>query len=220
VGDGHGANVQNLMETAIASPAGATLATAIGLMSDVAFFGASAGAHVDIITSMRVGAPRRKDGATAGTAGTSYGLFVEQVDASAVGAAGAFSLYVAGGVSRFAGRVDVSGTIANDGAGPMVLNAGYSTADGAVLELNKTGGGGYITAKMPTPSAEFLFHDGTTQTFGITRTGMPRWWAAGNAQTTVGAAGAAAALPAAPSKYFKVQDSAGTTFVIPAYTAA
>ncbi len=47
-----------------------------------------------------------------------------------------------------------------------------------------------------------------------------RWGVAGLMQTTVGAAGAAAALPATPSKYFKVQDETGTTFVIPGYAAA
>jgi hypothetical protein len=42
---------------------------------------------------------------------------------------------------------------------------------------------------------------------------------AANAQTTVGAAGGASALPATPTKYLKVKDSAGTTLVIPAYAA-
>ena len=46
---------------------------------------------------------------------------------------------------------------------------------------------------------------------------QPQWATAGDAQTTVGAAGGASALPATPSKYFKVQDSSGTVFVIPAY---
>lgn len=36
-------------------------------------------------------------------------------------------------------------------------------------------------------------------------------------QTTVGAAGAASALPATPTKYLKVQDNTGATYVIPAY---
>lgn len=39
-------------------------------------------------------------------------------------------------------------------------------------------------------------------------------------QATVGAAGAAAALPATPSKYLKVKDETGTTFVVPAFLAA
>jgi hypothetical protein len=47
-----------------------------------------------------------------------------------------------------------------------------------------------------------------------------RWGSAGLIQTTVGAAGAAAALPATPSKYLKIQDETGATFVVPAYAAA
>ena len=42
-------------------------------------------------------------------------------------------------------------------------------------------------------------------------------WAAANEQTTVGAAGAASALPATPTKYLKVIDSTGATLIIPAY---
>lgn len=47
-----------------------------------------------------------------------------------------------------------------------------------------------------------------------------RWGVSGLIQTTVGAAGAASALPATPSKYLKVQDDLGVTYVIPAYAAA
>lgn len=43
---------------------------------------------------------------------------------------------------------------------------------------------------------------------------------ASQAQTTVGAAGGASALPATPTKYFKVVDSAGTELIIPAYAAS
>lgn len=51
-------------------------------------------------------------------------------------------------------------------------------------------------------------------------TSGPRWFVSGLEQTTVGAAGAASALPATPTKYLKVKDSAGTTLVIPAYAAS
>lgn len=47
-----------------------------------------------------------------------------------------------------------------------------------------------------------------------------RYNAAGSWQTTVGAAGAASALPATPTKYLKVRDEAGTSLVIPAYVAS
>lgn len=55
-----------------------------------------------------------------------------------------------------------------------------------------------------------LFYPGPALKFGD----------AAQSQTTVGAAGSASALPSAPTKYFKVIDSAGTTLVIPAYAAA
>lgn len=55
--------------------------------------------------------------------------------------------------------------------------------------------------------------------FSIDATGHLTW-VAGKEQTTVGAAGGASALPATPTKYLKVKDSAGTTLVIPAYAAA
>lgn len=47
-----------------------------------------------------------------------------------------------------------------------------------------------------------------------------KWANAGFEQTTVGAAGGASALPATPTKFLKVVDSAGTALVIPAYAAA
>lgn len=50
--------------------------------------------------------------------------------------------------------------------------------------------------------------------------GVTLKWAAANEQTTVGAAGGASALPATPTKFLKITDSAGTTLVVPAYAAA
>lgn len=49
--------------------------------------------------------------------------------------------------------------------------------------------------------------------------GLLKFVPAASWQTTVGAAGAASALPATPTKYLKVVDNAGTTLVIPAYAA-
>jgi len=53
----------------------------------------------------------------------------------------------------------------------------------------------------------------------VTAAGLHKW-ASGNEQTTVGAAGAASALPASPTKYLKVVGSDGTTYAIPAFLAA
>ena len=59
---------------------------------------------------------------------------------------------------------------------------------------------------------------GTTEHHYVTAAGLPGW-VAGDKQTTVGAAGAASALPAQPTGYLKV-DVAGTTFVVPYYAAS
>lgn len=53
----------------------------------------------------------------------------------------------------------------------------------------------------------------------ITAAGLHKW-SSGNEQTTVGAAGAASALPASPTKYLKIVGSDGVTYVIPAFAAS
>ncbi len=55
--------------------------------------------------------------------------------------------------------------------------------------------------------------------WSIDKAGVPRWSAA-NMQTTVGAAGNAANMPAHPTTYLKVQDANGNNLVIPAYAAS
>ena len=62
------------------------------------------------------------------------------------------------------------------------------------------------------------FNDtGGTEKFSVDAAGIPKWTNSSNVQTTVGVAGGASALPATPSKYLLVKDSAGTTYVLPAY---
>lgn len=66
----------------------------------------------------------------------------------------------------------------------------------------------------------FQAQDNTAaQLWTIGAAGHPKWASATLAQTTVGVAGAASALPATPTKYLQVRDSAGTLLVIPAYLA-
>ena len=216
--DGNAGTISNLIETDVGAPSG-TIAAVRGLQVQAAFFGASAGATVTQMESLRVSAPTRKDGAVAGTAVSVYGLFVEA--AVAVGASTSiFSVFVQGGVSRFGGRVDVAGSIANTDTAGLNLYAGFADADGARLQMLQTAAGGHMRMRMTTANAEWQVYDGSAFTFAITRTGLPKWTAAGNQQTTVGAAGAAAALPATPTKYLKVLDSAGATLVVPAFAAA
>ena len=74
------------------------------------------------------------------------------------------------------------------------------------------------SASAPTADIQ-QWRIGSTEAFAIGPAGIPRWSAAGNQQTTVGAAGGASALPATPTKYLKVKDSAGATLVVPAYAA-
>lgn len=209
-----------LVEASIQSPPDVTISTVVGFMAEAAFFGASAGATVGRMQSMRVGAPKRKDGATGGVAGTVFGLYVENTQAAPLGASAAFAVFVEGGVSRFGGRVDVTDQIANAGSGDLNIFAGFAQTDGARLQLSKVANGGHAYVRLATPAAEFGVHDGTVATFSVGRTGLPKWNAAGNAQATVGAAGSASPPPATPAKYLKVVDSTGTVLVIPAYAAS
>lgn len=59
-----------------------------------------------------------------------------------------------------------------------------------------------------------------TALFAVTGAGLPKWSAASMVQTTVGAAGAASAPPATPTKWLKVVADNGTTYVVPAYAAS
>lgn len=69
-------------------------------------------------------------------------------------------------------------------------------------------------------TAGFIFQNSAGTSFWSFDSNGPKWASATLIQTTVGAAGAAAALPASPSKYLKVVDSTGTTYVIPAFAAS
>lgn len=219
-GDANGADIMNLVETSIQAPTGTTIGSAKGLVAEAGFFGAGVGAAVTQMESMRVAAPKRKDGATAGTAKYAYGLYVEAVDPSTLDSTLAYSVFVAGGASRFCGRVDVTDNVSNSGTGTLSIFAGYTDADGARLQLLKAASGGHLRARLTTPGAEVQVHDGVATTFSVSRTGLPKWNAAANQQATVGAAGKAAPLPSAPTKYLRVVDSTGATLVIPAYAAS
>jgi len=67
---------------------------------------------------------------------------------------------------------------------------------------NTDGEGRFFTNMMRTYFTRMFFAD------------APQWW---ESQTTVGSAGGASSLPATPTKYLKVKDETGTTYVIPAY---
>lgn len=69
------------------------------------------------------------------------------------------------------------------------------------------------------PGVLFLTQEGGVNKTGLDTRGL-RYLDAANEQTTIGAAGTAAALPAAPTKYLRVVDSAGNILAIPAYASA
>lgn len=75
------------------------------------------------------------------------------------------------------------------------------------------------TASATADLVQYQESNGTVQA-AVTKDGLHRWTAAANQQTTVGAAGGASALPATPTKYLKVVDSAGAVLCIPAYAVA
>lgn len=97
------------------------------------------------------------------------------------------------------------------------------TGTTAMIVQNGTGAGGSVAIIKQGQGAvgDFVSYqdDAGTVLASLTNAGLHRW-VAGNEQTAVGAAGAAAALPAAPTKYLKVVDSTGATLVVPAYAAA
>lgn len=90
------------------------------------------------------------------------------------------------------------------------------------LDTLSAAGIGTIVQGSPSQTADLSQwrSDDTAVGFAITAAQLPRWTKAANVQTTVGAAGAASALPATPSKYLKVVGDDGTTYVVPAYAAA
>lgn len=77
-----------------------------------------------------------------------------------------------------------------------------------------------FSAGQVAPILAVMSHDESTLLWSVNPAGIPRWDLAANQQTTVGAAGGASALPATPTKYLKVVDSAGTVLVVPAYAAS
>lgn len=92
------------------------------------------------------------------------------------------------------------------------VGSGFSQAYGSLWIRRETSG--------QTGNLLQLNDHGGTGLWVVGPAGIPQWVAAAIQQTTVGAAGAASALPATPAKYLQVKDSAGTLMVIPAYAAS
>jgi hypothetical protein len=105
--DGAVALYGGLLEFAVRAPAGSEIGTVIGLQGEASFASATAGATVTDMRSLYARAPRRKDGATAGTATTAYALYVDKTVAADIGATTAYSLYVKGGNNQINGVTSV-----------------------------------------------------------------------------------------------------------------
>lgn len=227
-----------LIETAVRAPDSA-IGFVIGLQAEASFSNATAGGSVTgSMTSLKVAAPSRKDGATAGDARNVYGLYIERVPTHALNSNTSYSLYQSGGTAYFddTGSDMESGLWAKkfvvadralttkhpsgtSGANMMWVQANSGTNN--VLTIQN-----YPGAALGSPGGQtadpFRLMSGTSPSgaalFAINAYGIPKWRDI-NTQTTVGAAGAASVLPARPTKYLKVTDNTGAVLVIPAYAA-
>lgn len=94
-----------------------------------------------------------------------------------------------------------------------ILTLGFkATADGNGAVAIGTDSGGVGAAAVAANEIALGTANHTTRVRGKLRLDQD--------QTTVGAAGAASALPATPTKYLLIQDSTGTDYVVPAYAKA
>jgi hypothetical protein len=160
-------------------------------MTIVRAYNANAGAGLSITNSGGSGASITQNG-------SGVGLAVSL----AVGAAGFYSAQLAG--------YDY---------GAQIITA----ADGGrTLDVQKNGTGSGEAARITNKGTgvSVSIRDATAEVMAVMADGKLKWSAAGNVQTTVGAAGAASSLPASPSKYLKIIGNDGQTYVIPAYLAS
>lgn len=127
-----------------------------------------------------------------------------------------------GSLSDITAGLGGAGSVVANGAGADTAQLGYlqngpSTGYKPGLEF-RSGGPVNIYADAATSLGVTLNSEATFR-YKLTTTGI-QWVNAANQQTTVGAAGAASALPATPEVYLAVRNAAGTVLVIPAYLAS
>ena len=189
-------------------------------------------------SSIGVGAPTTLDAITTGVRNAALGI-----GASGVLAVGADVVAVgtdAGGLSRSGSNTFIGsraghtpgGIIANastTGAGQTLVGfqtgqstatpVGFITAIGYRTTVAAAGGVSIGTSASGVGAAATA-QDEIALGTAVHTTRIRGYLQVDRSQTTVGAAGAAAALPATPSKYLIVKDSAGTEFIVPAYAKA
>lgn len=227
-----------LIETAVRAP-DSTIGFVIGLQAEASFSNATAGASVTgSMTSLKVAAPSRKDGARAGNARNVFGLYIERVPTKTLNSSISYSLYQSGGTAYFddTGSDLESGlwakkVIVADRAITTEHPSGLSGANMMWVQANSGSNNAltiqnYPGAALGSPGGQtadpFRLMSGTSPSgpalFAISAFGIPKWRDI-NTQSTVGASGAASVLPTRPTKYLKVTDNTGAKLVIPAYTA-
>lgn len=183
-GDGAGLKViQGLIVGAAAMSPNTNLEVLRGASVAATFFGAAAAGKIGSMESLRVTKPDRFEGAIAGeVTGNLYGLFIENAGESKIPAAAKFSLFVAGGNSRFGGPVEVSGEIRNAAGGALVIYSNEAKpTEGSSFTLKQNGGGGGTQIKMPTEGATLEINNGVETLFRIGRSGSIGW---GNPEDT------------------------------------
>jgi hypothetical protein len=190
----------NLVVTGAAS---ATNTTAMTLISNAADGASSVGFLIEATTAIPAGKVLQVNN------GTGAGVFHVLSDFGST-------------VHAIKGNNNIMQFINSAGAGTSAqANDLYlKTAAGAAVELiNASHMGSYTDGAISAGADGKRFSALYLTSFEVVA-GIPKWVLAGNAQTTVGASGAASNTPAAPEKYLKVKDSAGTTYVVPAYLAS
>lgn len=134
-------------------------------------------------------------------------------NATTTGASQVFIGYQSGQASASASyNVTGIGVHATAGVSNSTAIGAFTTADGqGTLAIGTDSAG---TGATSTTTNEMGF--GTA----LHTARIAGWLRLDRGQTTVGAAGAASALPATPSKYLSVKDSTGTEYVLPVYAKA
>lgn len=108
-----------------------TIGNLVGLWAEAAFLGAGANdAHVGGMFSIRVVAPKRKNGATGGDCDVVYGLWLDGVDKSTVGASEGYTIYVAdGGQVYISGSAVIAAGVAIGSTFPLLIGDGRASDD-------------------------------------------------------------------------------------------
>lgn len=183
------------------------------------FFGAAAGAGAttgsedsgfgaNVLLSLTTGSKITASGKDAGYA---VGPTGDTTKATTTGTEGAFYGYRSGG-SAAGQQQSAFGAYA-------MAQGSQSTAVGAKTNAGATGAGAIFIDSAGT-GASSTTQDEVGLGTALHNIRIAGWLRLDKSQTTVGAAGAASALPATPSKYLLVKDSAGTVGVVPWYAAA